>query len=274
MAVTSIERWQRDPYAIYARYILRLRPLPPPDQQVDALARGTAIHKAIERFAGEPDAHFGDDGAALFERVLIEELAAAGVRDERMARERALAGRVAPWMVDFERRRRPGAQKIHSEKRGELKIEAPEFVLTARADRIERRGGRADILDFKTGAPPSKRQVRSGIAPQLTLTAAILAAGRFEGIEALAPGELVYVRVRGGRIPAEEISVATGDESAELAAEALADLTRLIALFDDVKTPYLSWVRPQFMNRYSGDYDHLARLWEWHVVGDPEGEGP
>jgi ATP-dependent helicase/nuclease subunit B len=274
MAVTSIERWQRDPYSIYARDILRLRPLAPPDQQVDALARGTAIHKAIELFSKEHP-RMGDDAEAVFERLLIEALAAAGVREERMARERALAANVAPWMVRFERRRRPGA-RILIENRGALTLPAPggPFRLTARADRLEHRGETADILDFKTGAPPSDKQVRSGIAPQLTLTAAILAAGGFEGAAAVAPGELVYVRVRGGRIPAEEIAPAPRHESAGLAAKALAGLGRLVALFDDEATPYPSWVRPQFMSRYSGDYDHLARLWEWHVVGDPEGEGP
>jgi hypothetical protein len=25
---------------------------------------------------------------------------------------------------------------------------------------------------------------------------------------------------------------------------------------------------PQFIARYGGDYDHLARLWEWYVLGE------
>ena len=38
----------------------------------------------------------------------------------------------------------------------------------------------------------------------------------------------------------------------------------------DPATPYLSWAAPQFMGRYGGDYDHLARLWEWGVIGGAE----
>ena len=34
-----------------------------------------------------------------------------------------------------------------------------------------------------------------------------------------------------------------------------------------------SWVAPQFMGNFGGNYDHLARVWEWHVVGG-EDEAP
>ena len=48
---------------------------------------------------------------------------------------------------------------------------------------------------------------------------------------------------------------------------------RRIAAFDDPAQGYLSWAAPQFINQYPGDYDHLARLWEWHVIGEGESEG-
>ena len=40
LPVTGVERWVRDPYSIYGRYVLRLRPLDPPDAPIEALARG------------------------------------------------------------------------------------------------------------------------------------------------------------------------------------------------------------------------------------------
>jgi RecB family exonuclease len=66
---------------------------------------------------------------------------------------------------------------------------------------------------------------------------------------------------------------ALAEESAGLAAEALAGLKRRIDWFDDPATPYSSWAVPQFIGGYGGDYDHLARLWEWHIIGDVEAEG-
>ena len=53
---------------------------------------------------------------------------------------------------------------------------------------------------------------------------------------------------------------------------ALAGLKARVARFDDQTTPYLSWVAPQFMGNFGGNYDHLARVWEWHVAGAEEAE--
>ena len=56
------------------------------------------------------------------------------------------------------------------------------FKLTVRADRIELlKDGRYAVLDYKTGAPPSDKQVLTGLSPQLTLEAAIMRAGRLQG---------------------------------------------------------------------------------------------
>ena len=57
------------------------------------------------------------------------------------------------------------------------------FTLSGSADRIEqRKDGSYAILDYKTGAPRTEKQVRTGLAPQLTLEAAILRGGGFQSI--------------------------------------------------------------------------------------------
>jgi len=271
--VTGVERWVRDPYAVYAREILRLYPLERPDEPIEARARGTAVHAAFEQFAGDHPGDLPDDAEAAFAALLLEKLRLAGMPAARMTREQALAANVAPWVIAFERRRRPGAQLI-VEQKGEIAFEAPggRFTLAAKADRIEARGGVADILDFKTGAAPSAKQVRGGLSPQLTLTAAILAAGGFTALGRMTPGELVYVRVNGGRTPGEELSRVPGEGPA-LAVQVLENLKRRVAHFDRVETPYIAWAAPQFIGQYGGDYDHLARLWEWHVIAEGGEEG-
>ena len=84
--------------------------------------------------------------------------------------------------------RRGNVSAIEAEIRGEIAIpldNARIFHLSARADRIERRhDGSFAILDYKTGQPPTGKQVRMGLSPQLTLEAAILREGGFEGIPA------------------------------------------------------------------------------------------
>ena len=50
LSVTEIEDWLRDPYTIYARHILRLKPLDAVDAEPGAAERGTFIHAAIGDF--------------------------------------------------------------------------------------------------------------------------------------------------------------------------------------------------------------------------------
>ncbi len=272
LAVTQVERWVRDPYSVYARYVLGLRPLERPGAPVEARARGSAAHRAFERFAVEAVGLDDDAAHALFSRLVIEELERAGMPEPALAREGALARMAAPSAVDFDRERRQGARFL-VEQTGKITLEGPAgpFVLTAQADRIEARGGRADVLDFKTGKPPSADEMKAGLSPQLTLTAAILARGGFAEAGPIAPGELAYVRVLGARDGLDLQVRATPQESPALAELALAGLARRIAGFDKPGTDYVSWAAPQFMNRFEGDYDHLARLWEWHVIGETEG---
>lgn len=51
LSVTEIETWIRDPYALYARRILRLAPVEPLGSRPDFGDRGTAVHQALRDFA-------------------------------------------------------------------------------------------------------------------------------------------------------------------------------------------------------------------------------
>jgi ATP-dependent helicase/nuclease subunit B len=273
MPVTRVEAWVRDPYAVYARSILRLRPLDPPGAPIDARGRGTAVHKAFQRLV-EEHPELPADTAAAFEDLLLAELVRTGMTGAQLAREAVLARNLGRWVEEFERQRRADARLI-VEQQGFIEFETVAgrtFRLTAKPDRLELRDGAADILDFKTGAPPTMSQVKTGFAPQLTLTAAIVAGGGFEGAGALPSGQLLYVRVTGRRTPASEEPRGERGESPALAADALEGLKRLVDKFEDETTPYVSWLAPQFLSDRGGDYDHLARLWEWAVIGTDEAE--
>jgi ATP-dependent helicase/nuclease subunit B len=119
--------------------------------------------------------------------------------------------------------------------------------------------------------------VRTGFSPQLTLTAAILARGGFEGIDG-EPGQLVYVRVT-GRKPAgeEEIRAAPDGDgksvlvTAEAVDAAMAGLAELVRTYRDPERGYVSRIAPQFVKLYESEYDHLARVFEWSTSGE-EGE--
>lgn len=276
MAVTRVEALTRDPYAVWARDILKLYPLERPDEPVEARARGTAIHAAFETFAElYPDA-VPAEAASAFERLYIDALVSAGMPPTALAREKALAREAAAWVADWERQRRAHVRRIIVEAEGKLDlvINGRPFTLTAKADRIEPTpDGMAHILDYKTGAAPSQKQVDTGFSPQLTLTAAILMNGGFPDLGSPAPGDLTYVRVTGRRPAGEEQVRAKGDGGSQDAArKALEGLSSLIARYDDPDEPYRSRVAPQFVKEHPGDYAHLARVFEWSTSGD-DGEG-
>src|SRR3989440_2208548 len=118
--------------------------------------------------------------------------------------------RIAKWFAEWEIARRGNVAAIAAEIRGEIKIPLDNeriFTLSARADRIEHRtDGSYAILDYKTGQPPTGKQVRMGLSPQLTLEAAILREGGFAPIAAAASvSELLYVRLSGNNPPGKSI---------------------------------------------------------------------
>jgi ATP-dependent helicase/nuclease subunit B len=271
LPVTQVEALTRDPYAVYARNVLRLYRLDRPDEPMEQRARGTAIHAAFEQFAAEWPAP-GERFAGLY----LDELRRAGAPTAALAREAALAAEAGRWIADMETRRRAGGARVLVEQEGRLRfpLARGDFTLTAKADRIEvTPEGLAHVLDFKTGPAPSKKQVEAGFSPQLTLTAAIITRGGFDHAGQSQPGDLVYVRIT-GRDPAGEeiIPVAAGAESQDAADKAFDGLKALIQRYEDPAYPYRSRTAPQFVKTYASDYDHLARVYEWSTGDDGEGE--
>jgi ATP-dependent helicase/nuclease subunit B len=182
--------------------------------------------------------------------------------------------RIARWFSAWEQDRRKQVATLHAEISGKLAIPLGErtFMLSARADRIERRAnGSYAILDYKTGTIPTERQVRIGMSPQLTLEAAILRDGGFDGVAAGPVDELMYVALKGGEPPGWEelMDFKQGDANAH-AARALAKLTEVAKKFEEEQQPYLPLILSMWKTRY-GTYDHLARVKEWSV-GEHEEE--
>jgi ATP-dependent helicase/nuclease subunit B len=278
LSVTEVEDWLRDPYTIYAKHILRLTPLDPVDMPLSAADRGSAIHDAIGEFTQKFAASLPDDPAAALRAIGQKYFAPLMQRPEARALWWPRFQRIVEWFSNWEISRRGRLAAIHAEIRGEMVIPIEHertFVLSARADRIERRDdGSFAILDYKTGQPPTGKQVRMGLSPQLTLEAAILRQGGFPDIPAgSSVGDLIYVRLSGNNPPGEErrleLKIRQGDnaQSPDEAADYARDqLAALIRRFEDENEPYSSLNLSMWANRY-GPYDDLARIKEWSAKG-------
>ena len=270
LSVTDIENWLRDPYTIYAKHVLRLLPLEAIDTPPGAADRGTFIHEAVGEFTKK----FADTLPA----DVMGELTALGEKHFRPLKDYEEAQafwwtrflRIAGWFGGWERERRVAAKKIFAEISGKhaIPLGKRDFLLTARADRIEQRAdGSYAILDYKTGQPPTEPQVRSGLAPQLTLEAAILRNGGFPGITAGSVSEIGYVRLKGGDPPGEPKNIKLASGTPDSAADvALQKLTGIAKKFVVEGEPYRSLVHPMWKKHY-GEYDHLARVKEWAASG-------
>jgi ATP-dependent helicase/nuclease subunit B len=288
LSVTEIERLIRDPYAIYARHILKLEPLDPLGREPDAALRGTLIHKALGDFTGAWAGGF--DAAAERELLAIGKQVLDEIADypDAHAVWSIRFAAIARWFVGWETGRAGRVRERNAEVGGTLAVPLGNgvFALRGRADRIDLMvDGSVEIYDFKSGTPQTERTVFAGLTPQMTLEAAMVRAGGFD--EDLAKrgrtllkdhsiGELAWLAVgKAGRDEVYKSAVLRGETPDSLAGRAHTMFIALVTAFDADDHPYRSRARPMMENaRYLGDYDHLARVREWALIeSEPEAIG-
>ena len=263
-----------------ARHILKLEALEPLAAEPGAAERGTLIHDVLGRFAGE---HPVALPALAAERLLqLGEDAFGDLADsypELHAEWWRRFERLAQAYIVWEAERRAGLKTIFAERSGALVLplaDGTRFTLRGRADRIEDRGG-GDfaIVDFKTGQPPSAKEVCVGFSPQLTLEAAMLMEGVFKDVAAASQmPEILYVQVSGGRTPLREKRIVPKDGRTidEVIADHWRAFAGMIAAYAAGERAYVSRPYPKYARRFSA-YDHLARVKEWSLANaDEEGE--
>ncbi len=258
--VTEITRLIRDPYAIYAKHILRLRPLDPLLQPPDARERGLALHSILEQFIQRRPTETPDQARdrlmATADAVLLADIPWPAAR--RLWRARL--DRLADWFL-AEQAARPG-HPVAMEKTGSVTLENPDFTLSARPDRIdEMKDGRLNILDYKTGAPPTPDAQRH-FDKQLLLEAAMAERGAFAGLTGRTVAEIRYIGLTATpKVLATEMTPGLTDAVWQ-------ELIRLITRYQERDQGYASR-RAVASRRFEGDYDHLARFGEWDDSDSP-----
>ena len=265
LSVSGVETWMANPYAIFAREILRLDPLPLIGTEPDAALRGSVIHAALASFAKAFPGELPADIAAEVIRFARGELETLTGNPRVAAFWLMRFERFAQWFATREPELRRGVTASLVEAPGAMVLDGPAgpFTLTARADRVDVANGAAVITDYKAGASLSRmrKDAKEGFAPQLALEAAIVLAGGFAHLAATRIGGLRYISASGGD-PAGEVFDIKVDDLEKLALDTRAGVERLIAAFDDPATPYRAVRRARFSYDYD-DYAHLARAAEW-----------
>lgn len=273
LPVTGIETLIRDPYAVYARRILKLRPLDPIDDQPGPMLKGIIMHAAFERLAAVHDGEWTPGLWPKLQQIGREVIEAEGLPLSWRTLWTKRFEMAARWLLRAEELRPDAVARRLVEEEGALRDPPglPGFVLTAKADRLDLLGsGAVTIADYKTGKPPSRNEIEAGFAVQLPLTGWILKSGGFANVESTEVAELLHIQVHGSREGGAWVPVKVKDTD-ELIEKTAADVTSLLQQYAEAETPYRSRPHVQFAGTFEGDYDHLARFREWSVAGGGEG---
>ena len=264
LSASAIENLMRDPYIIFAKYILKLKPLDPLDKDLTFADYGNLVHAVLEEF--------NNKFCTVYPQNAKDELIRLGeiyfekhqISDEQKAFWWPNFLKMIDWVVDKEQSYRPNIKQIHNEVKGEYVFEAPAgpFTVTAKADRVdETKDGKLNIIDYKTGQARSLKEIQCGYAPQLPIEAIIAEKGGFEGINSATTEALIYWQL--GR---KETGVFANTQ--EVLQNTYERIHEVVSLFDFEETAYLSKPNPKYAPKYS-DYEHLSRVNEI-MFGDDE----
>ncbi len=175
--VTALDRLLGDPYQFYAQAILGLRQLQPlaADPFSDPALRGTLVHDILDGWhkarKDQPGLALAPFAADWFKAERVHPLFRALWQPRLIAALERFEGWIAEQADD-------GRTVLASEIDGEMVFDG--VKVKGRADRIDRLpDGSLAIVDYKTGAPPAKKQVLAGYALQLGLLGLIAGQGRF-----------------------------------------------------------------------------------------------
>jgi double-strand break repair protein AddB len=252
LSVTEIKTLIRDPYAIYARHILHLRPLDPLRPEADPRLRGTVLHDILERFVRN-----GQGDAADLLRITDEVLADRVAWPLARSVWRARIGKAAQAFIDFSVS--TGGQPVLLETSGAAAVAGQDFTLTGKPDRIDLLpDGRLLLIDYKTGDPPSEAEQKH-FDKQLLLTAAMAENGAFAQLGLAEVARLVFLGLK-----AELKQVETDLEPGQVA-QVWEEFGKLITAYSLPSQGYTAR-RAMQSERDLSDYDHLSRFGEWDMT--------
>jgi len=263
ISVTEVDRLKADPYAFYARRILRLHPLDPIDADPSAAWRGTAVHDILEHWWKE-DRCAPDTLRARAEAMLADTRTHPLVRALWQPRLREAIDWIA---AEVEAMVAAGRTVASAEGRGQIEIAG--VTLSGRYDRIDTlpTGGVA-IVDYKTGKSPSATAVRAGFSLQLGLLGLIAERGGFAEVKGDAYGfeywSLAKKRDRFGYVdtPVDPAGKRDKIPTDAFTATAAANFARTAHAYLTGAEPFTAKLHPEYAP--FAEYDQLMRRDEWY----------
>jgi ATP-dependent helicase/nuclease subunit B len=260
ISVTEVDRLKADPFAFYARKLLRLFPLDVIDADPSPAWRGTAVHDVLEAWMKEDEC----DPSKLRPRAeALLQASSAHPLMRALWQPRLLEA--IDWIAEEVRKNKvAGRLPLKAEIWGELPIDG--VTLQGMADRIDKAAdGSLVILDYKTGTPPGPKAVAEGYSMQLGLLGLMAERGGFKELQGR-PAAFEYwsLAKRNGRIgyvatPVGGRNGIAADEFTVMAARNFIAAARTWLTGD---APFTAKLHPEYAPY--AEYDQLMRLDEWY----------
>jgi len=268
--VTAVDRLRGDPYQFYAQAILRLRSLDGLDTDPSPAWQGTVVHNVMERW------HKAGGNAGELLALASEELAEMQAHPVTRSLWWPRLERALQWIdAKIARDAGEGRKVLASEIKGHFQLAG--VTIKGRADRIDRGAeGQLIVVDYKTGTPPTGKQVQDGFALQLGTLGLMAAANGFEGIAGVPNGfEYWSFSKREDSEtgfgycfePVLEGRKQTGLKREEFLSKTEAFLREAIDKWIKGNDPFTARLNPDLPGY--NDYDQLMRLDEWQARGEP-----
>lgn len=273
LSVTDFDQLKSDPYSFYAKRVLGLPVLEKVDAEPSYAWRGSLVHEILEKWFTQ------DNGAVDMLVQRTDDLLAQEATDPLLRalwQPRIAAG--LRWVADETKRlnSEEGRVVAVAEQPGSVTING--ITVRGRVDRIDRTAeGELVIIDYKTGKPPSTKQINAGFALQLGLIGYMAQELAIKGVSGAASNfeywSLAKNKDKDFGYVAVPTSTRPGDnkpERADFVAFAIKHAEIAINEWILGTAPFTAKLHPEFA--LYGDYDQLMRLQEWNgrqsITGD------
>lgn len=253
LSVSTISKLMRNPYDVYASKILKLKPLDKIDQDPNNADFGNIVHDILDIYnkGHSLSANFDQNYQTLI-NIGNDRFSQKSIPDSLRLMWWLKFESLAKWFVEEDSERRKIVSKIYSEITGELIID--DYTITAKADRIEimKNSNTAQIIDYKTGSIPSKKDIVNGFAPQLSIEAIMLDNNAF-GV----PTKTQLIEY--WKLNKDSKINGFSSNLEELLNSTEQGIKKLINTFNKESTPYL-YKPTSYNDSYDTEYDHLSRV--------------
>lgn len=257
LSATDIDLLIKNPYAIYAKKILKLRKLRPIAEPLNASDFGNALHDILYHFCtnNRNDSKIIDDTIHLILEPYEKNQNVQAIWQPKLQS-------IMQWFYNEHNAALSECDRIIYEKTGSISY--GNVRIHAKADRIEQTSNGCNIIDYKTGNPPSAKKALSGISPQMLTEALIVSENGFPDLTNTNINHIAFWRMQGfdrnQKLPIYKHT----DENKSIIINFKKNLFDLISLYNNENTPYLVEPIPEIASdNQNTDYQHLSRILEW-----------